>query len=190
MTRSLVSSAQPCTGWSSSLRTTVLLGATSTGIPQETVRSRARLLYGEETKRMVSLVGSVVESSVMMKGTTIWKGRMNTAFAHCLMRMDGNVVNVGRRHERSLHINVTHRGNARRTKGVASLVVTNQCFWCRSTHVSIESTAKHMAAVETHNRCVVDAGRFTQCAHDVISPYTTRQNSSATMEYPPPKGHA
>ena len=25
------------------------------------------------------------------------------------MRMVGNVVNVGRRHERSLHINVTHR---------------------------------------------------------------------------------
>ena len=34
---------------------------------------------------------------------------MKTTFAHCLMRMDGNVVNVGRRHERSLHINVTHR---------------------------------------------------------------------------------
>ena len=48
--------------------------------------------------------------SVTMKGTTIWKWRMKTTFAHCLMRMDGNVVNVGRRHERSLHINVTHRG--------------------------------------------------------------------------------
>ena len=45
-----------------------------------------------------------------MKGTTIWKGRKKTAFAQCLMRMDGNVVNVGRRHERSLHINVTHTG--------------------------------------------------------------------------------
>ena len=44
-----------------------------------------------------------------MKGTTTWKGRMKTTFAHCLMRMDGNVVCVGRRHERSLHINVTHR---------------------------------------------------------------------------------
>ena len=45
-------------------------------------------------------------------------------------------------------------------KGVASLVVTNQCFWCGSTHASIETTSKHMAAAEKHNRCVVDAGRF------------------------------
>ena len=29
-----------------------------------------------------------------MKGTTIWKGRMKTTFAHCLMRMDGNVDKV------------------------------------------------------------------------------------------------
>ena len=33
-------------------------------------------------------------------------------------------------------------------KGVASLVVTNQCFWCGSTHASIETTSKHMAAAE------------------------------------------
>ena len=63
----------------------------------------------------------------MMKGTTIWKGRMETTFAHCSMRMDGDVVNVGRRHERSQHINVTHRGGTHgEPKGVASLVVTNQ----------------------------------------------------------------
>ena len=45
-------------------------------------------------------------------------------------------------------------------KGVASLMVPNQCFWCGSTHASIETTSKHMAAAERHNRCVVDAGRF------------------------------
>ena len=53
----------------------------------------------------------------MMERTTVWKGRMTTTLAHCLMRMDGNVVNIGRRHQRSLHINVTHRVNAWRTKG-------------------------------------------------------------------------
>ena len=145
----------------------------------------------------------VESSSVMMKGTTIWKGRMKTTFAHCLMRMDGNVVNVGRRHERSLHINVTHRENAWRTKGrVASLVVTNQCFWCGSTHASIETTSKHMAAAERHNRCVVDAGRFhylvidippdTICPRcDLIFNDTAElQRHLASMEYPPPEGHS
>ena len=55
------------------------------------------------------------------EGTTIWKVRMKTTSARCLMRMVGTVVNVGRRHERSLHINVTHRGNAWRTKGIGKL---------------------------------------------------------------------
>ena len=36
-------------------------------------------------------------------------------------------------------------------EGVASLVVTNQCFWCGSSHASIETTSKHMAAAEKHN---------------------------------------
>ena len=57
----------------------------------------------------------------VLKGTTFWKGRMKTTFAHCLMGMDGNVVNVGRRHERSLHINFIHRGIAWRTKGSGKL---------------------------------------------------------------------
>ena len=51
-------------------------------------------------------------------------------------------------------------------KGVASLV-TNQCFWCGSTHASIETTSKHMAPAEKHNRCVVDAGRFHHPVIDI-----------------------
>ena len=42
----------------------------------------------------------------------------NENYICTLLDEDGwDVVNVGRRHERSLHINVTHRGNAWRTKG-------------------------------------------------------------------------
>ena len=119
-----------------------------------------------------------------------------------MMRMVGKVVNVGRRHERSLHINVTHGGTHGEPRGVASLVVTNQCFWCGSTHASIETTSKHMAAAETHNRCVVDAGRFHNLVMD-IPPDTTcprcdhffndtaeLQRHLASMEYPPPEGHS
>ena len=87
-------------------------------------------------------------------------------------------------------------------KGVASLVVTNQCFWCGSTHASIETTSKHMAAAERHNRCVVDAGRFhypvidippdTICPRcDLIFNDTAElQRHLASMEYPPPEGHS
>ena len=138
-----------------------------------------------------------------MKGTTIWKGRMKTTSAHCLMRMVGNVVHVGRRHERSLHINVTHReGTHGEPKGVASLVVTNQYFWCGSTHTSKETTSKHMTAAEKHNRCVVDAGRFhypvidippdTICPScDLIFNDTAElQRHLASMEYPLPEGHS
>ena len=85
---------------------------------------------------------------------------------------------------------------------MASLVVTNQCFWCGSTHASIETTSKHMAAAERHNRCVVDAGRFhypvidippdTICPRcDFIFNNTAElQRHLASMEYPPPKGHS
>ena len=87
-------------------------------------------------------------------------------------------------------------------KGVASLVVTHQCFWCGSTHVSIETTSKHMAAAERHNRCVVDAGRLhyliidilpdTICPRcDLIFNDTAEFLSHlASTEFPPPKGHA
>ena len=54
------------------------------------------------------------------------------------------------------------------TKGLASLVVTNQCFWCGSTHASIETTSKHVAAAEKHNKCLVDAGRFHYPVIDIL----------------------
>ena len=88
------------------------------------------------------------------------------------------------------HQRHTQAGTHGEPKGVASLVVTNQCFWCGSTHASIETTSKHMAAAERHNKYVVDAGRFhspsstfflTPSAHDVISSLTTQQNSSAIL---------
>ena len=87
-------------------------------------------------------------------------------------------------------------------KGVASLVVTNQCFWCGSTHASIETTSKHMAAAERHNRCVVDAGRFhypvIDIPPDTICPrcdlifhdIAELQRHLSSMEYPPPEGHS
>ena len=87
-------------------------------------------------------------------------------------------------------------------KGVASLVVTNQCFWCGSTHASIETASKHMAAAERHNRCVVDAGRFHYLVIDIppdticprcdfiFNDTAEIQRHHASMEYPPPEGHS
>ena len=87
-------------------------------------------------------------------------------------------------------------------KGVASLVVTNQCFWCGSTHASMETTSKHMAAAERHNRCVVYAGRFhdpvidippdTICPRcDLIFNDTAElQRHLASGDCPPPEGHS
>ena len=87
-------------------------------------------------------------------------------------------------------------------KGVASLVVTNQCFWCGSTHASIETTSKHMAAAERHNRCVVDAGRFHNLVIDIppdticprcdfiFNDTTELQRHLASMEHPLPEGHS
>ena len=85
---------------------------------------------------------------------------------------------------------------------MASLVVTKQCFWCGSTHASIETTSKHMAAAEKHNRCVGDAGRFhcpvidippdTICPRcDLIFNDTAElQRHLASTEYPPPEGRS
>ena len=81
-------------------------------------------------------------------------------------------------------------------------MVTKQCFWCGTTHASIETTSKHMAAAERHNRCVVDAGRFhypvidippdTICPRcDLIFNDTAElQRHLASMEYPLPEGHS
>ena len=100
------------------------------------------------------------------------------------------------------HQRHTQRERMEKPKGMASLVVTNQCFWCGSTHASIETTSKHMAAEERHNRCVVDAGRFhypvidippdTICPRcDLIFNDTAElQRHLASMEYPPPEGHS
>ena len=130
-------------------------------------------------------------SSVMMKGTTIWKVRIKTTFAHCLMRMDGSVVNVGRRHERSLHINVTHRGES----------MENQREWqaCWS-QISVSGADRLMPAWRQplnkrqmhHNTADAwlmlvgltipsSTSLLTPSAHDVISSLTTQQNSSAIL---------
>ena len=139
----------------------------------------------------------------MMKGTTIWKGRMKTTFAHCLMRMGWE---CGQRWPTARALAAHQRHTQGRThgepKGVASLVVTNQCVWCGSTHASIETTSKHMAAAERHNGCVVDAGLFHYPVID-IPPDTIRprcdlifndtaelQRHLASVDYPPPEGHS
>ena len=100
------------------------------------------------------------------------------------------------------HQRHTHRGTHGEPKGVASLVVTNQCFWRGPTHASIETTSKHMAAAARHNRCVVDAGRFhypvidippdTICPRcDLIFNDTEElQRHLASKEYPLLEGHA
>ena len=67
---------------------------------------------------------------------------------------------------------------------------------------STETTSKHMAAAEKHNRCVVDAGRFhylvidippdTICPRcDLIFNDTAElQRHLASKEFPPPKRHS
>ena len=66
----------------------------------------------------------------------------------------------------------------------------------------METTSKHMAAAEKHNRCVVDAGQFhcpvidippdTICPRcDLIFDDTAElQRHLASVEYPPPEGHS
>ena len=127
----------------------------------------------------------------MMKGTTIWKMRMKTTFAHCLMRMDGNVVNVGRRHERSLHINVTHRGermeNQREWQAWWSLICASGAV--RHMPVLREHPNTWQQQKDTTDAWLVLVG-FTilsstfllaPSAHVVISSLTTQQNSSAIL---------
>ena len=119
----------------------------------------------------------------MTKGTTIYENYICTLL------------------DEDCSINVTH-GERMEPKGVASLVVTNQCFWCGSTHASTETASKHMAAAEQNNRCVVDACRFhylvidippdTICPRcDLIFNDTAElQRHLASMEYPPPEGRS
>ena len=126
-----------------------------------------------------------------MKSTTIWKGRMKTTFAHCLMRMDGNVVNVGRRDERSLHINVTHREERMENQREW------QAWWSQ---ISVSGADRLMQAqrqpqnIWQLQKNTTDAWSMlvgftilsstfllTPSAHDVISSLTTQQNSSAIL---------
>ena len=138
-----------------------------------------------------------------MKETTIWMERMKTASAHCLMRMVGNVVSVGRRHERSLHINVTQREERMENQREW------QAWWSQ---ISVSGADRLMPAwrqpqniwqlQKKHNRCVVDAGRFhypvidippdTICPRcDLIFNDTAElQRHLASMVYPPPEGHS
>ena len=139
----------------------------------------------------------------MMNRTTICKGKMKN-YICTLLDEDG--WDCGQRwptaRALAAHQRHTQGGTHGEPKGVASLMVTNQCFWCGSTHASNETTSKHMAAAERHNRCVVDAGRFhypvidippdTICPRcDLIFNDTAElQRHLASMEYPPPEGHS
>ena len=58
----------------------------------------------------------------------------------------------------------TQGGTHGETKGVASLVVANQCFWCASTHASIETTSKPMQLQKN----TTDAGRFHYPVIDIL----------------------
>ena len=116
---------------------------------------------------------------------------MKTTFAHCLMKMDGNVVNVGRRHERSLHIIVTHRGERMENQREW------QAWWSQ---ISDSGAVRHMPVLRQHpntwqqQKDTTDAWLvlvgftllsstflLTPSAHDVISSLTTQQNSSAIL---------
>ena len=97
------------------------------------------------TQDSVHLVES---SSLTMKATTIGKGRMKTT-SGTLLNEDGRELADGT--------------SARCTS--TNLVIENQCFWYGSTHASMETTSKHLASAENHNRCVVDAGRFSLSCH-------------------------
>ena len=117
---------------------------------------------------MVSLVGSETISSGFLhaelsadEGDDDLEGENK----HCICTMlDEDGWECGQRWPTARALAAHQRHTQERThgepKGVASLVVTYQCFWCGSTHASIDKTSKHMAAAEKHNRCVVDAGRF------------------------------
>ena len=74
-------------------------------------------------------------------------------------------------------------GTHEEPKGVASLVVTNQCFWCGSTHASIETTTKHMAAAAARHGFTILSSTvlLTPSAHVVTSSVTTQQNYSAIL---------
>ena len=98
----------------------------------------------------------------MMKWTTIWKVRMKTTFAQYLMRMDGNVINFGRRHERSQHINVTHRGQ-------------NPSTWQQ------QKDATDAWLMLVGFTILSSTFLLTPSAHVVISSLTTQQNSSAIL---------
>ena len=127
----------------------------------------------------------------MTEGTTIWKGRMKTTFAHCLMRMDGNVVNVGRRHERSQHINVTHRSERMENQREW------QAWWSQ---INASGAVRQMPVLRQHpntwqqQKDTTDAWLMlvgftilsstfllTPSAHVLISSLTTQQNSSAIL---------
>ena len=126
------------------------------------------------------------------EGTTIWKGRMKTTFAHCLMRMDGNVVNVGRRHERSQDINVTHRRERMENqrewqapRGHKSvLLVRFDTLPVLRQHPNTWQQQK-----DTTDAWLMLVGFttpsstffLTPAAHVVISSLTTQQNSSAIL---------
>ena len=119
-----------------------------------------------------------------------------------LLDEDGNVVNVGRRHQRSLHINVTHRGERMENQR------ESQAWWSQISatgavrHMPVLRQHPNMAATERHNRCVVDAGRFhcpvvdippdTICPRcDLIFNDTAElQRHLASTEYALPEGHA
>ena len=126
-----------------------------------------------------------------MKGATTCKERIKTTLAHCLMRMVGDVVNDGRRHERLLHINVTHRGERMENQRAW------QAWWSQ---ISVSGADRLMPAKrqprniwllqkKTTDAWLMLVGftvlsstfLLTPSARDVISSLTTQQNSSAIL---------
>ena len=135
----------------------------------------------------------------MMKGSDDLEGK-NENYICTLLDEDG--WECGQRWPTARALAAHQRHTQGEPKRVASLVVTNQCFWCGSTHASIETTSKHMAAAERHNRYVVDAGRFHCLVIDIppdticprcdliFSDTAEHQRHLASVENPPPEGHS
>ena len=117
--------------------------------------------------------------------------------------MDGNVVNVGRRHERSQHINVTHREERMENQREW------QAWWSQ---ISASGEVRHVPVSRQHpntrqqlkdttdawlmlvgfNNPVIDIPPDTICPRcDLIFNDTAElQRHLASMEYPPPGGHS
>ena len=126
----------------------------------------------------------------MTKGTTIWKGRIKTTFARCLMRMDGN----GQRWPTARALAAHQRHTQGGTHGEPN---EWQAWWSQ---ISASGAVRHMPVLRQHPNTwqqqkdttdawlmlvgftILSSSFFlTPSAHVVTSSLTTQQNSSATL---------